>query len=139
MMDTGASTEKFIETDAEITEDLLKAKWPELAKDYVEKQRLFSMLTTTTLIVTEDGGDKIVTFRVVNESQKVWVESKLLHELEGKFRKIVGSSKIYLRVEVLPDDSTGPKIYLPGDKAKELMTNNDEVKNLVKDLGLDIK
>jgi hypothetical protein len=28
---------------------------------------------------------------------------------------------------------------MPEDKAKELMAENDEVKSLVKDLGLDIK
>ena len=79
-------------------------------------------------------------FRVVNDAQKEWVESKLLHELEGNFRKVVGSAKVYLRVTVAPDDSLQEKkLYMPSDQAKELMAQNDEVKNLVKDLGLDIK
>ena len=139
MMDTGVQTDNIVETDVEITEDMVKAKWPELAKDYADKPRLFSMLNTTTLTVAGEGTEKTVTFRVVNESQKEWVESKLLHELEGNFRRIVGSSKVYLRVDVTPDDAHVPKVYMPSDKAKELMADNDEVKNLVKDLGLDTK
>jgi hypothetical protein len=97
------------------------------------------MLSTTTLTITGDDMEKVVTFHVVNESQKDWVESKLLHELEGNFRKIVGSTKVYLRVDVTPDDVHQPKIYMPSDKAKELMAENEEVRTLVKDLGLDIK
>ena len=134
------------ETVAEVKEqdapsdDHLKAKWPELAKKYGDKPRLASMLSTTTLEISESEGFKTVTFRVVNDAQKDWVESKLLHELEGNYRKIIGSMKVYLRVAVAPDDSPAQKkIYMPGDQAKELMAQNDEVKNLVKDLGLDIK
>ena len=139
MMNADDKTVEVVETNVEITEDLVKAKWPELAKGYADKPRLFSMLTTTTLIMTGDADEKTVTFRVVNESQKEWVESKLLHELEGNFRKILGSSKVYLRVDVTPDEAHIPKVYMPSDKAKELMADNDEVKNLVKDFGLDIK
>ena len=118
----------------------VKAKWPGLAQMYSDKPRLASMLTTTTLDMAETDGFKTVTFRVVNDAQKEWVESKLLHELEGNFRKVVGSAKVYLRVAVAPDD--GPqekKIYMPSEQATELMKNNEEVKNLVKDLELDIK
>ena len=121
------------------SEDVLRAKWPELAKGYESKPRLASMLSTTTLVVTGDDNERVVTFRVVNEAQKEWVESKLLHELEGNYRRIVGSTKVYLRVDVTPDDAHQPKIYMPSDKAKELMAENEEVRTLVKDLGLDIK
>ncbi len=121
-------------------DETLRAKWPELAKLYSDKPRLASMLTSTTLHLVDGGDSKTVIFKVVNDAQKDWVESKLLHELEGNFRKIVGSMKLYLRVTVMPDDAPEQKkIYMPSDQAKELMANNDEVKNLVKDLELDIK
>ena len=127
--------EDMIPSDEEI-----KAKWPELAKMYGDKPRLASMLTTTTLDMTEADGFKTVVFRVVNDAQKDWVESKLLHELEGNFRKVVGTAKVYLRVDVMPDDSPQEKkIYMPSDQAAELMRQNEQVKNLVKDLELDIK
>ena len=126
--------------DAVPSDETVKARWPELAKLYSDKPRLASMLTSTTLEMTEADGFKTVVFMVVNDAQKDWVESKLLHELEGNFRRTVGSSKVYLRVAVAPDD--GPqekKIYMPSDQAAELMRQNEQVKNLVKDLELDIK
>ena len=123
------------------SEEILKAKWPELATAYESKPRLASMLSTSSLSFEDaQDGAKTVIFRVVNEAQKDWVEAKLLHELEGKFRKIAGSMKIYLRVAVVPDDSEQvTKVYMPSDQAKVLMTQNEEVKNLVKDLELDTK
>ena len=139
MMEGGEKVEEAPKESGLPSDDVLKAKWPELAKGYESKPRLASMLSTTMLTVTGDDTEKTVTFRVVNEAQKEWVESKLLHELEGNYRKIVGSTNVYLRVDVTPDDAHQPKIYMPSDKAKELMAENEEVRTLVKDLGLDIK
>ena len=122
------------------SDEVLKAKWPELAKQYEDKPRLASMLSSTSLTIVGDDETKMVIFRVVNEAQREWVESKLLHELEGRFSSLVGSSKVKLRVDVAPDDAPEQKkVYMPSDQAKELMAQNDEVKSLVQDLGLDIK
>ena len=141
MMDTAQETTAVqVKDDDAPSDEVLKAKWPELAKMYGDKPRLASMLTTTSLVVEESEGFKTVTFRVVNDAQKDWVESKLLHELEGNYRKVVGSMKVYLRVTVAPDDAPQQKkVYMPSDQAKELMSQNEEVKSLVKDLELDIK
>ena len=122
------------------SDEVLRSKWPELSGKYSDKPRLASMLNTTTLDIVEADGFKTVTFQVVNDAQKDWVESKLLHELEGNYRKIIGSMKIYLRVAVAIDDTPDQKkIYMPGDQAKELMAQNSEVEELVKALDLDIK
>jgi len=122
------------------SEDTIREKWPELAARYSSKPRLASMLTNTTLTISGDDDSRTIVFQVVNEAQKEWVESKLLHDLEGNFRSIAGSAKIYLRVEVTPDDTPQEKkVYMPGEQAKELMARHDEVKNLVKDFELDIK
>ena len=141
MMDESPAVEEVAAAESPVPDDeTLKVKWPELAKFYGDKPRLASMLTSTTIQI-EDGEDaKTVVFRVVNDAQKDWVESKLLHELEGNYRKIVGSMKVYLRVTVMPDDAPEQKkIYMPSEQAKELMAQNEEVKSLVKDLELDIK
>lgn len=140
VMEASPETSDIIADNDSLPEDsLLKDKWPELAKQYEDKPRLASMLTTTELMIESGESSKTVVFRVVNEAQKEWVESKLLHDLEGNYRRIVGSMKVYLRVSVVPDEARERKIYMPSDQAKELMSENDEVKNLVKDLGLDIK
>ena len=122
------------------SDEVLKNKWPELSKQYADKPRLASMLSSTTLTITGNEDSKMVVFRVVNEAQKDWVESKLLHELEGRYRALVGSMKVYLRVDVVPDDAPEQKkVYMPSDQAKELMDQNAEVKSLVKDFELEIK
>ena len=122
------------------SDEHLKAKWPELADCYKDKPRLASMLKSTSLDIEAGDDAKTVIFRVVNDAQKDWVESKLLHELEGNYRRIIGSMKVYLRVAVTPDDAPEQKkIYMPSEQAKELMAQNEEVKSLVKDLELDIK
>ena len=141
MEDTPAADANASKAEVPVPEDaVLKAKWPELAEFYKDKPRLASMLKSTALDIEAGDDSKTVTFRVVNDAQKDWVESKLLHELEGNYRKVVGSMKVYLRVAVTPDDSPEQKkIYMPSEQAKELMAHNEEVKSLVKDLELDIK
>lgn len=133
--------EKRVEVvQAELPSDeTLKARWPELAAMYSAKPRLFTMLTNSKLEFIETEGKKNVIFQVVNDAQKEWVEAKLLHELEGNFRKLAGSDAVMLTVTVAPVAETGKTVYMPSDKAKVLMEGNEEVRNLVKDFSLDIK
>jgi chromosomal replication initiation ATPase DnaA len=122
------------------SDEHIRAKWPELAQKYSDKTRLMSMLLSSALVIEDEGDSKKVTFRVVNEAQKEWVESKLLHDLEQNLRMLLESAKVNLRVAVVPDEPSAPrKAYMPSEQAKELMDTNAEVKNLVQDLGLDIK
>ena len=121
---------------AELTEETIREKWQELAKLYEKKPRLSSAISTAAL---ECSADKdMVTFRVFNTAQRDWIESKCLLELEGHFQRLTGSS-IKLRVDVVAEEDTAPVAYMPSEKAQDLMNKNEEVKNLVKDLGLDIK
>ena len=140
MDDTPVAVQSATQDAPAPSDEELKAKWPELATRYGDKPRLASMLSSTSLRIAGNDDLKTVVFRVVNDAQKDWVESKLLHELEGNYRNIVNSVKVALRVEVAPDDAPEQKrVYMPSEQAKELMSQNDEVKSLVKDLGLDIK
>ena len=128
-------------SDAPAPEDAaIQAKWPLLAEKYSDKPRLASMLISSSLAIAADGDLKTVTFRVVNEAQKEWVESKLLHELESNFRTLLESAKVNLRVSVVPDDPVAPKkAYMPSEQAKELMDENAEVKSFVQAFDLEIK
>ena len=120
-------------------DDEIRKKWPELAAKYGDKPRLASMLSSSSLTIEEADGAKTVTFRVVNDAQKEWVESKLLHVLETDFRSLLNSAKVSLRVAVIPAGNVEQKVYMPGDQARELMSKNEEVRNLVQDFALDIK
>ena len=120
----------------ELTEETIREKWQELAKLYEKKPRLSSAISTAALECSKDKD--MVTFRVFNTAQRDWIESKCLLELEGHFQRLTGSS-IKLRVDVVAEEDTAPVAYMPSEKAQDLMNKNEEVKNLVKDLGLDIK
>lgn len=134
-----APEKKAVSSASAPDEDELRRIWPALAQMYASKPRLNNMLATSKLEFDEADGKRIVRFEVVNDAQKEWVETKLLHELEGNIRKISGSDLIILEVKVAETVKDKEMVYMPSDKAKVLMANNEEVKNLVKDFSLDIK
>ena len=74
MMEAAPEVAAAAVEDTPLPEDeLLIEKWPELAKQYEDKPRLASMLTTTTLTIEPSDSAKTVIFRVVNEAQKEWI------------------------------------------------------------------
>ena len=123
------------------SDEVIREQWPNLAACYASsKQRLASLLQSTQIDINEEDGFKIVTFMVVNEAQKKWIEDNLLLNIEANLINLVKADLVKLRVRLAPDDEAKPKDpYMPSDKAKVLMTDNDQVRNLVKDLGLDVK
>lgn len=123
-----------IPENAEIT-----GHWQKLPEQYRSRPRLYSTLATTKLNVKEMDGYKLLEFYVMNLAQKTWVEQELLRELEDKLQKSLGSKRVRLAVEVIPEEKVEKKIYMPEDKAKAMMAGNEEIRNLVKDLDLDVK
>ena len=123
---------------AELTEEIIHEKWKELAGLYSSKPRLANTISSASLSVSIDGTDGKVIFKVFNTAQKDWIAEKCLRDLEGNFQKLTGS-RIKLEVDVMEEQERAPVAYMPSEKAKDLMDRNDEVKNLVKDFGLDIK
>lgn len=123
------------------SDEIIREQWPNLAACYASsKQRLASLLQSTQIDINEEEGFKIVTFMVVNEAQKKWIEDNLLLNIEANLINLIKADLVKLRVQLAPDDEAKPKDpYMPSDKAKVLMTDNDQVRNLVKDLGLDVK
>lgn len=112
--------------------------WKDLVARNSSKPRLANTLANASLSVKEEDGHKTLVFEVTNEAQRGWIESNLLRQLEGTFREITGSARVML--EVLAAQFEEKKVaYMPEEKARELMAANEEVKNLVIDLGLDIK
>ncbi|MGN1212276.1 MAG: DNA polymerase III subunit gamma/tau [Candidatus Cryptobacteroides sp.] len=126
--------------DVTLSDDAVKAKWGELADYYMaSKPRLAMTVKNAKVTIGLEDGNKILTFFVSNVAQRDWIREKCLHEMEGAIRKLSHSSRLLLRVDVSVDENAGQEAYMPGEKAKKLMEENPEVKNLVKDLGLDIK
>lgn len=131
---SGAVLSDRIPDDKEIVEH-----WQMLPAQYASRPRLYSTLSTTKVVVVNKGLYKLLEFFVLNLAQKNWVEQELLRELEGKLQKSLGTGKVRLAVEVIPEEKVEKKIYMPEDKAKVIMAENEEVEKLVKDFDLDVK
>ena len=119
--------------------EAVAAKWKELAAMYSAQPRLSNALANAKLESREDGGILIVDFALVNEAQKNWIAEKKLRELEERFQKLLECPKVRLEPGVIPEDKQETKIYMPVEKAQDLMAKNTEVSELVKDLALDIR
>ena len=124
----------------QMPEDLaIYESWKKIPEQYVSRPRLYTTLSSTKTTVTNKESYKLLEFYVQNSSQKAWVEQELLRELESKIQKDLGSSRVRLAVEVIPQEKVEKRIYMPEDKAKAMISGNEEIGNLVKDFGLDVK
>ena len=116
------------------------SRWPELVNKVASaRPRLQSTLGDAVLRLGEDGGFKLLTFEVMNSSQKAWIEEKILRDLEKEYNALLGTARLHLAVGVRPSEEVEEKKYMPHEQAQDLMDRNSEVKNLVKDLALDTK
>ena len=120
-------------------DDTLKLKWKELAGQYSSKPRLASMLQSGQVNVKEENDTKFVEFFVTNDSQKQWIEEKMLRELEGKLRELTSCPKVNVTVSVIPVEEGEKVPYMPEEKAKDLMEKEPSVRELVASMGLDTK
>ena len=127
-------------SDALPSDEDLRGKWKEMAAAYSAKPRLANLLVSSPLEVREEEGVKVLELFVTNESQKQWVEEKMLRELEGKIRTLSACPKVNIVISVTPVDESAEKVpYMPEEKAKDLMDKNPEVRAFVADMGLDTK
>ena len=129
--------EKAEEKPLPSDEDIV-AVWKKLAGE-TSQPRLANALMNAKLEITEEEGVKKLTFAVTNEAQKKWIEEKVLYAHENRMRAVLGTDKVKLYVTVIPAEEQEVRIYMPQEKAQDLMKRNPEVNELVKDLGLDIK
>ena len=120
-------------------DDTLRLKWKEMAGQYSAKPRLASMLQSGKVDVKEENGLKVVEFFVTNDSQKQWIEEKMLRELEGKLRNLVTCHKVNVTVSVTPIEEGEKVPYMPEEKAKDLMEKEPAVREFVAAMGLDTK
>ena len=128
------------EESAALPEDeVLKLQWKEMAGQYASKPRLASMLQSGKVEVREENGIKLVEFFVTNDSQKQWIEEKMLRELENKLRELVKCAKVNVLVSVTPIEEVEKVPYMPEEKAKDLMDKEPAVREFVAAMGLDTK
>ena len=119
------------------SDEQVAEKWKALADLYAAKPRLASAIQNAQLELSEADGVKVVLFKVVSEAQRDWIKANMLSQMEREFRGLLGTTKVHLEVDAIPTDAQKPVIYLDKDKAKVMMEENPETKNLIIDLELD--
>lgn len=113
---------------------------------YIEVQReknrtsLAAALQKAQLIFHLNPEDPWVTFFVDNASQQDWIKKKNLPEMEEFLRGHLQNNLVRILVELTPDQDQGEKKpYMPSEKAKQLLTDHPQLRQLKTDLDLDIK
>lgn len=130
--------EETLDAEAVPGDGAIEECWKAIAESYSSQPRLANALLKAPLSISEVDGIKTLVFSVMNEGQQKWIKDKILRQLEGSFQKALKSSKVRLDVDIIPTVEEVSQVYLPEEKAKVLMEENEEVKNLVIDLDLDI-
>ncbi len=125
--------------DSAPSDEKIASAWKSLAQSCSDKPRLANALGNARLEFTQEDGCKVVSFSVTNEAQCKWIEEKMLRSLEKSLSDLVSYKQLRLRPFVIKEEELPDKKYMPKDKAEALMSDNEEVKNLVKDLSLDVK
>lgn len=126
--------------DGAPSEDAVLAAWKTLPSMYERQPRMASLLANGELHLSGQNGEMVVKLTVISEAQKQWlVEFQHQRRIEEVLRKQTGSGKVRLEIDVKPEEEQEQKIYMPAEKARDLMESNEEVKAFISDLGLDIR
>jgi len=122
-------------------DDKIMSAWKSIPEEFkaVNQIRLANTLENAIVEIQESDGMKTVTFKVSNEAQRKWIQENRLLSLEGNLQKKTGSSRIRLEVGVIPMEEKEVQPYTDQEKATALMGENGELRNLVKDFGLETK
>lgn len=144
LMGGGAKSTSSAEQTPEVqdglpSDDAIREAWEKISDAYVQTQpRLAVAMKKAILEISGDDNVRQLQFQVENVSQQSWIKEKKLREMEGKLQEAVASKKVRLEVGVKPYVEAPKEKYLPSEKAQDLMEKNEEFKNLVIDLELDI-
>lgn len=134
-----APLEETSASDSLPSDEAVLEAWKTLPPMYESQPRMASLLANTELRLTEADGIRTVVLTVISEAQKKWLEEQHRRRIEEVLRKHTGSSRVRLEIEVKPEEEQKQKIYMPAEKAKDLMESNPEVREFISDIGLDIK
>ena len=118
-------------------DEAVLSAWKTIPAGVSASPRLASALSSAKVKVSVEGGVKVLTFTVSNESQEKWIRANKLLALEGILQKNTGSSNVRLEIEVAPVEDKSTQPYTDQEKATVLMDKSSEVKNLVRDFGLE--
>ncbi len=116
----------------------LESAWLAMAESEKSLQRLANAISDTKPIISDNPNTII--FNVSNDLQREWIEKNCKLRLEAFLKENLNNKNVGLAIEVTPQESsTENKLYMPEEKAKFLIERHPELKELQKDLKLEIK
>ena len=138
--EAAADASAAVAVEEKLPEDSVLAEcWQRLAAMQTAQPRLMNALSNAALSFSDRDSKRLIRFSVASEAQKKWIEDRILRDLEEKLRSLCSCSRILLEPEVAAEEEKAALKYMPAEKAEDLISKNEEVRNLVVDLGLDVK
>ena len=120
----------------EVTQELLLDVWAKMAESEKSSPKLYTTVSQTKPVLRGN----IIVFYVKNELQKNWIEQQRKQKFLVFLKQNLNNSDIDLQIEVVENSGNGDeKLYMPQEKAKFLIENYPEVKELRDDLNLELK
>ena len=132
-----ANSKVVVSENEPVTLEKLEVAWKKMGEAEQTYPRLRSAILITPPVLEEDG--LTVVFNVGNSSQQIWIEKNSLPALNLFLQKELKNGNLKLIIRVKELDEQEKKLYMPQEKAEFLLKNNPELRELKKDLDLDIK
>ena len=146
MRDRAIKSQQSVEPTVNIVDKELDAQEMEQAWEWLAAQEKAAGRVSLAAYMTHkkpmfDTSSGKIVFEVGNRTQKEWIENKARVRMEAELRLKLSNSTLTLEIEVHQTDEEEKKemMYMPEDKAKFLLSNNEELRELKKDFGLEVK
>ena len=146
MRDRAIKSQQSVEPTVNIVDKELDAQEMEQAWEWLAAQEKAAGRVSLAAYMTHkkpifDTSSGKIVFEVGNRTQKEWIENKARVRMETELRLKLSNSTLTLEIEVHQADEEEKKemMYMPEDKAKFLLSNNEELRELKKDFGLEVK
>lgn len=122
--------------DEAVSDDKLNEVWQRMAESENALPNLATSIKQAKPILREDN---TIIFTVINKMQKEWIEKKCLFRLTAFLRENLNNRNVRLEVEIAPEEQNEKRLYMPDEKAKFLLEKSEELRELKKDLKLEVK
>jgi len=137
--DESKQEETVADTKKVATEDEIVSAWKTLPSMYEKQPRLASLLSDCNPRIEIKEDEAILVVDVMSDAQKNWLEEQHRRKMEDAICRETGTHNIRIEFEVIPQQEQQHTVYMPAEKAQELMETNEEVRGLIVDLSLDVK
>ena len=126
-----------VREDKSITKEALLEAWKRMGDSQTAYPRLGTAIKQSEPVLEDDN--VTIIFNVSNSAQKVWIEKNSILSLTKFLQDELDNRNLKLLVKVKEVVEQEKKLYMPHEKAEFLLKNNPELRELHKELDLDIK